>query len=140
MLWACAINQTPRQPILAGCTFFGMKQKSRLWCVGTKNGRREYYSIRCSAIIPVYILAQKAQERKLLSFLFFRGWLNSGKRLFYFFGIGGTNPAPFDPPKSPSGIPSPNMYKNTGQNRTPYPETTKKRPGHTAQALRFILT
>ncbi|MDD6949168.1 MAG: hypothetical protein PUI75_09090 [Subdoligranulum sp.] len=27
-----------------------MKQKSRLWCVSTKNGRREYYSIRFSSI------------------------------------------------------------------------------------------
>lgn len=58
--------------------------------------------------------------------------------LFYFFGIGGTNPAPFDLLKSPSGIPPPIMYKNAGQNGTPYPETIKKRPGHTAQAIRYI--
>nr|DAR72876.1 MAG TPA: hypothetical protein [Caudoviricetes sp.] len=45
--------------------------------------------------------------------------------LFYFFGIGGTNPASFGLLKSPSGIPPPIMYK--------------KRPDHTAQALRYIL-
>ena len=39
--------------------------------------------------------------------------------LFYFFGIGGTNPASFGLLKSPSGIPPPIMYK--------------KRPDHPAR-------
>lgn len=59
--------------------------------------------------------------------------------LFCFFGIGGTNPAPFDLLKSPSGIPRRSCTKNAGQNGTPCPETIKKRPDHTAQALRYIL-
>ena len=59
--------------------------------------------------------------------------------LFYFFGIGGTNPAPFDLPKSPSGIPPPIMYKKCRADRSTLPGDNKKRPGHTAQAIRYIL-
>ena len=35
------------------------KQKSRLWCVSTKNGRREYYSIRFSSI-PAFNFSAKS--------------------------------------------------------------------------------
>ena len=63
-------------------------------------------------------------------FLIFWGFEfgNWGKGLFYFFGIGGTNPAPFDLPKSPSGIPRRSCTKNAGQNGTSYPKTIKKAP------------
>ena len=52
--------------------------------------------------------------------------------LFYFFGIGGTNPAPFDLPKSPSGIPPQIMYKKCRAERSTLPEDNKKN----AQAIR----
>ena len=48
--------------------------------------------------------------------------------LFYFFGIGGTNPAPFDLLKSPSGIPPPIMYKKRLAERNALPEDNKKTP------------
>lgn len=48
--------------------------------------------------------------------------------LFYFFGIGGTNPAPFDLLKSPSGIPQPIMYKKCRAERSTLPEDNKKAP------------
>lgn len=48
--------------------------------------------------------------------------------LFYFFGIGGTNPAPFDLLKSPSGIPPPIMYKKRREDRGTLPEDNKKAP------------
>lgn len=48
--------------------------------------------------------------------------------LFCFFGIGGTNPAPFDLLKSPSGIPPPIMYKKRLAQRNALPEDNKKAP------------
>jgi hypothetical protein len=100
-------------------------KKSRLWCVDTKNGRQEYYSIRFSSI-PAFNFSSKSMGTQT-----FMG-------LFYFFGIGGTNPAPFSLLKSPSGIPRRSCTKNAGHTGAPYPETIKKRPGHTAQAIRYI--
>lgn len=48
--------------------------------------------------------------------------------LFCFFGIGGTNPAPFDLLKSPSGIPPQIMYKKCRAERSTLPEDNKKTP------------
>ena len=64
----------------------------------------------------ICILAQKVWERKLL-------W-----DFFIFFGIGGTNPAPFDLLKSPSGIPPPIMYKKCRAEWSTPPEDNKKAP------------
>ena len=91
-----------------------LKQKSRLWCVGTKNGRREYSIQRIS--IPAFNFSSKSMGTQT-----FMG-------LFYFFGIGGTNPAPFDLLKSPSGIPPPIMYKKCRAERNTLPGDNKKAP------------
>lgn len=89
-------------------------KKSRLWCVGTKNGRREYSIQRIS--IPAFNFSSKSMGTQT-----FMG-------LFYFFGIGGTNPAPFDLLKSPSGIPPPIMYKKCRAERNTLPGDNKKAP------------
>jgi hypothetical protein len=90
-------------------------KKSRLWCVDTKNGRQEYYSIRFSSI-PAFNFSSKSMGTQT-----FMG-------LFYFFGIGGTNPAPFSLLKSPSGIPPPIMYKKCRAEWSTPPEDNKKAP------------
>lgn len=111
--------------------------KKAAFGAGTPKAAGRNIQFSANAIIPTFACS-KLKESLHLHFSAKSIGTQTFMGLFYFFGIGGTNPAPFDLLKSPSGIPRRSCTKNAGQNGAPRPEKIKKRPGHTAQALRYI--
>jgi hypothetical protein len=101
--------------------------KKAAFGAGTPKAAGRNIQFSANAIIPTFACS-KLKESLHLHFSAKSMGTQTFMGLFYFFGIGGTNPAPFDLLKSPSGIPQPIMYKKCRAERSTLHEDNKKAP------------